>query len=89
MLSQARRGQILEHAEQSEGALEIWSQTLETAIQVVIDCREQLKAEVDRLNASQEAMGASDDMEAATVIRTGPQRQRLRAGKIYFIIKGL
>lgn len=79
LLSQARRGQILEHAEQSEGALEIWSQTLETSTQIVIDCREQLKAEVHRLNVSQEAMGASDDIEAATVIRTGPQRQRLRA----------
>ena len=80
LLSQARRGQILEHAEQSEEALKIWLPTLEEAKSVVHDCREQLKTEIDRLCVTEEAMGKSDELEAATVIRTGPHRQRLRAG---------
>lgn len=80
MLSQARRGQILEHAEESEKALEIWALTLEDAQSIVHDCREQLKAEIDRLSVTKETIGESDDVEAATVVRTGPHRQRLRAG---------
>lgn len=79
-MSQARRGQILEHAEQSEKALEVWSHTLEDAKSIVHECREQLNTEIDRLSIPKEAMGESDEIEAATVIRTGPHRQRLRAG---------
>lgn len=82
MLSQARRGQILEHAEKSEEALEIWLHTLEDAKSIVRDCREQLKAEIDRLSVTEK--GGNDEIEAVTVIRTGPQRQRLRAG-MYFL----
>lgn len=80
MLSQARRGQIFEHAEQSEKALEVWSHTLEDAKFIVHECREQLNAEIDGLSIPKDGMGESDDIEAATVIRTGPHRQRLRAG---------
>lgn len=79
LLSQARRGQILEHAEQSEKALEIWSHTLEDAKSMVFDCREQLKAETSRLGVAEGTMGETDEIEAAVVIRTGPHRQRLRA----------
>ena len=79
LLSQARRGQILEHAEQSEEALDIWQHTLEEAKMIVHECREQLKAETDRLSVMEKAMGGSNDLEAATVTRTGPHRQRLRA----------
>lgn len=79
LLSQARRGQILEHAEHSEEALQIWLHTLEDAKSIVYDCREQLQAEIDRLGLSGEAIGEAEEVEAAIVIRTGPHRQRLRA----------
>lgn len=79
LLSQARRGQILEHAEHSEEALQIWLHTLEDAKSIVYDCREQLQAEIDRLGLSGAAIGEAEEVEAAIVIRTGPHRQRLRA----------
>ena len=81
LLSQIRRGQILEHAEQSRAALQIWMQTLEEATMIVKDCRQQLQAEIDRLGLTDEPvkMGENDEIEAATAIRTGPHRQRLRA----------
>ncbi|CAF9904360.1 MAG: hypothetical protein ALECFALPRED_007533 [Alectoria fallacina] len=79
LLSQARRGQILEHAEQSEEALQIWLHTLEDAKLIVYDCREQLQAEIDRLGLTGEAIREAEEIEAAIVIRTGPHRQRLRA----------
>ena len=78
-MSQTRRGQILEHAEQSEEALQIWLQTLEEAKAIVHESREQLKTEIDRLSVTEEALGESNDVEAATLTRTGPHRQRLRA----------
>lgn len=85
LLSQIRRGQILEHAEHSEEALQIWLHALEAAQAMVQDCRHQLKAEVDRIRLSEEltTMGedvdADKEVESATVARTGPHRQRLRA----------
>lgn len=80
LLSQLRRGQILEHAELSEEALEIWLQTLEQARSVVQECRNQLKAEIDRLGLSEDLVSIEEvDAEGATTIRTGPHRQRLRA----------
>lgn len=80
LLSRLRRGQILEHAELSEEALEIWLQTLEQAKVMVQECRIQLKAEIDRLGLSEDLVSIEElDAEAATTIRTGPQRQRLRA----------
>lgn len=75
-----RRGQILEHAEQSEEALQIWLHTLEEAKLIVHDCREQLEAEIDRLRMTGRATAESDDLEAASAICTGAHRQRLRAG---------
>lgn len=79
LLSQARRGQILEHAEQSEEALQIWLHILEDAQSIVCHCREQLQAEIDRLGLTGEPIGEAEEVEAAIVIRTGPHRQRLRA----------
>lgn len=77
LLSQLRRGQILEHAELSMEALGIWLEALEQAKAMVLDCRDQLSAEIDRLSDDPVLIG--EDVEAATDIRTGPHRQRLRA----------
>lgn len=61
-------------------ALQIWLQTLEEAKLIVQDSREQLEAEIDRLRVTGGATEESDDLEAASAIRTGAHRQRLRAG---------
>lgn len=79
-MSQVRRGQILEHAEQSKEALQIWLHTLDDAKLMVRDCREQLEAGIVRLRVIGGATAESDDSEAASATRTGAHRQRLRAG---------
>lgn len=75
--SRIRRGQILEHAEQSEEALRIWLSTLDMAQEIVHDCRQQLQVELDKLatNVSQAASKSDDEVMA----RTGPHRNRLRS----------
>ena len=81
LLSQIRRGQILEHAGLSGKALEIWRHTLEEATSVVEDCRKHLKAEIHRLGLADDAPSMGDLSEAAgaSASHTGPHRLRLRA----------
>ena len=81
LLSKIRRGQILEHARLSNEALDIWSETLQEAQVIVKDCRDRLQSEIDRLGLTEEPMmiGDTADADAATITRTGPHRQRLRA----------
>ena len=81
LLSQICRGQILEHAEFSEEALGIWLQTLGEAKAIVQDCRNQLKAELERMGLAEDSLNTGDVAEAtgATATRTGSQRLRLRA----------
>lgn len=79
LLSQLRRGQILEHAESSEEALQIWLQTLEQAKIMVQDCRDHLRVEIDRLGLSEDLLSIGEiDAEGAPTTRTGTHRQRLR-----------
>ena len=84
-MSQARRGQILEQAEYSDEALQIWLRTLDEAKLIVQDCRRQLTAEIDRLSAIEGNTGESDELEAASMTRTGAHRQRLRAGMYTYL----
>jgi len=81
LLSQIRRGQILEHAGQNVEALQIWLQTLKEARSIVQDCRDQLRAEVDRMGSTEAivSVGEGDDLDAATTTQTGPHRQKIRA----------
>ena len=81
LLSQIRRGQILEHAELSEEALKIWLHTLDEAKIMVQDCRTQLNAEIERLGLTEDQglNGKGADAEEATATKTGPHRQRLRS----------
>ena len=81
LLSQIRRGQLLEHAELSEEALEVWLHTLEEATVIAQDCRDQLRAEMYRLGLTDDSLWAADvaDAEGTTVARSGLYRQRLRA----------
>ena len=84
-MSKARRGQILEHAEQSDEALQIWLRTLDEAKLIVQDCRRQLKAEIDRLSVIEGDTVEIDELDAASVTRTGAHRQRLRAGMYIYL----
>ncbi|EED20377.1 SNF2 family helicase/ATPase, putative [Talaromyces stipitatus ATCC 10500] len=58
LLSQARRGQLLENAIRRREALEIWQKGLERATQMVDDCREELQAEIAKTKSS--VISASD-----------------------------
>ena len=79
LLSQIRRGQIHEHAEQSQPALKIWQQTLEEAGTIVQESRRQLQVELDRLDRNEPIAHSKVEQEAHSIARTGPHRQRLRA----------
>ena len=80
LLSQIRRGQILEHAELSEDALKIWLHTLEESKTIVDDCRNHLDTELNRLGLTEDLSSTAEvtEAEGAIATRTGPHRQRLR-----------
>ena len=73
-LSQIRRGQILEHARQSEEALQLWRSTLQELKAIVKECRRQVQVDPDRPAPD------SDDWEVneAVAANYGTFRQRLR-----------
>lgn len=77
LLSQIRRGQLLEHSNRSEAALEIWLHTLEEAKLVVEDCRRRFKSVVDEV--SEPADVETSQSEGLPTNRTGVYRQRLRS----------
>ena len=76
MLSQIRRGQILEHANFSQEALEIWLMTLAEAKSIVQDCRDAVRVETEKLGLGED--GEVDEAARATM-HTGPRRLRFRA----------
>ena len=75
LMSQIRRGQILEHAERTQEALTIWLRTLEDARKDVRECRQQLQIEVD--SRTDRNIRPSSEVEADS--RTGACRHRLRS----------
>ena len=77
LLSRIRRGQILEHAEFAQDALDIWSECLKQVQANVSECRQQLNSELERA-ASSNLKDFTDTEQAASVTRSGIQRQRLR-----------
>ena len=78
LLSQIRRGQILEHAELTQEALDIWLLTLDRARVDVQACRKQLELELDNLASETHSQYAYIDDEVAESARTRVYRQRLR-----------
>lgn len=88
LLSQARRGQLLENALQRREALEIWQKGLVRASQMVSDCREQLEAEIAKAKCSggdasdQDSdveSGKDDADQSGKTSRIGACKARLRA----------
>lgn len=77
LLSQIRRGQLLEHSNRSKDALEIWLHTLDQAKLVVEDCRHRLKFVLDEI--SEPAEVEMTQSEGLPTNRSGVYRQRLRS----------
>lgn len=69
--SQIRRGQILENANQSQAALEIWLRALQQSRKMVRECRLQNAAEIDKYESSLE--------QPASLRHIGVHKQRLRS----------
>jgi E3 ubiquitin-protein ligase SHPRH len=88
LLSQIRRGQLLENAARRREALDLWQKALDRSTEIVQDCREQLRVEREKLRS----VRAISEMDKASVdtdkddseeldknSRVGTCRQRLRA----------
>ncbi|KAL1987630.1 hypothetical protein VTN96DRAFT_2871 [Rasamsonia emersonii] len=87
LLSQIRRGQLLENAARRREALDLWQKALDRSTEIVEDCREQLRVVREKVRC---AHGASetdgdtpsdkeDNEETDKNARVGTCRQRLRA----------
>ena len=80
LLSQIRRGQILEHAEHSQEALHIWLKTLEQSKVSVRDCRQQLQIEMQAPGSfGGSPLPLKPEPEGGSTTRTGLLRLRLRS----------
>ncbi|KAL1881049.1 hypothetical protein Plec18167_003591 [Paecilomyces lecythidis] len=90
LLSQTRRGQLLENAHRRNEALEIWKSALVRASEIVQDCRDQLQAERSKDKAMRESLDddtasvdttsdKEDEEGSGKTSRIGTYRQRLRA----------
>ncbi|GAB1195334.1 hypothetical protein APSETT444_004592 [Aspergillus pseudonomiae] len=85
LLSQLRRGQLLENAKHRQQALDLWTKSLERANAIVRECRDRLHLErmerrmsADRDVVSADTTSEDENEEAAKNTRVGA-RQRLRA----------
>ncbi|OJJ47445.1 hypothetical protein ASPZODRAFT_114132 [Penicilliopsis zonata CBS 506.65] len=86
LLSQLRRGQLLENAVRRHEALDLWVSALERASEIVHECRNQLEAERAKALAATKADAATveitsdnENEEIDKNSRLGTFRQRLRA----------
>jgi E3 ubiquitin-protein ligase SHPRH len=84
LLSQIRRGQMLENAKQSHEAMEIWLDAYRQSSAIVDECREQLQTEIE-LHQKQEGSSMNDsehgedDNTSEVDTRLMAYRQRLRS----------
>ena len=81
MLSRIRGGQILEHANRSHDALNIWIEVLEEAKSTVKNDRQQLSSQAARLGLADDLIDHRDvsDTEDPNTSQTGLYRHRLRS----------
>ena len=79
LLSQIRRGQIHEYAEESQTALNIWLTTLDETRVIVDECRRHLQSELDKMSIKGGIANLDDDADSIAMTRIGPHRNRLRA----------
>ena len=76
LLSQIRRGQLLEHAGRSEEALRIWSSALKQSIIAVEECRQTLKTSTD---GHEDTEVRPVESEPRSANHLGSHRHRLRS----------
>ena len=81
LMSQIRRGQILENENRSEAALTIWLEALERSKLIVRECRLELAEETDNQWAvhNRADTAAQSQEDSASVRHVGVRRQRLRS----------
>ncbi|KAF7597423.1 proteasome component M29 [Aspergillus hancockii] len=88
LLSQLRRGQLLENSKHRQKALELWTKSLERASAIVKECRDRLRLEraehrVGVVDADQDATSvdttSEDESEESTKNSRVGARQRLRS----------
>jgi len=84
LLSQIRRGQLMENAHRRREALDIWQKALDRSSEIVQECRDQLQSErekqrINRGTSVETSSDKDDGEEADKNSRIGTYRQRLRA----------
>ncbi|KAL8874480.1 MAG: hypothetical protein Q9174_000173 [Haloplaca sp. 1 TL-2023] len=80
LVSQARRGQMLEHAQRSREALAVWLDTLRQARTIVSEARQRLKLETSNIDPStMETTAHSEGEPGESSAQTGASSQRLRS----------
>lgn len=84
LLSQLRRGQMLENATRRREAFDLWKASLDRASEIVKECMHQLHLErtkiaADGFGRDTPAVDASDNEDGEKFSRLGTNRQRLRA----------
>ncbi|KAL8964154.1 MAG: hypothetical protein Q9183_004656 [Haloplaca sp. 2 TL-2023] len=80
LVSQARRGQMFEHAKRSREALAIWLGTLRQAQTIVSDARQRHKLETNIIDPPTEETAAHNEGELGEIpAQTGASSQRLRS----------
>ncbi|KAL5363771.1 SNF2 family N-terminal domain-containing protein [Aspergillus floccosus] len=88
LLSQLRRGQLLENAMHRQQALDLWMASLKRAVAIVKECRERLESERKKIKTTTDTpekdVGSADTSDnegedADKNPRVGAMRQRLRS----------
>jgi E3 ubiquitin-protein ligase SHPRH len=84
LLSQIRRGQMLENAKQSNEAMEIWLDAYKQSSAIVDECREQLQTEIELHRKQEDSLvevskSDEDDDTGEIETRLTAHRQRLRS----------
>lgn len=86
LMSRLTRGQLMENSPRVKDALEIWRGVLNVSDEIVAECRNNLKKEIEqakaaRLNANPNAneYDIEDDLDESSTGKVGDARRRLRS----------
>lgn len=86
LMSRLTRGQLMENSPRVKLALKLWSEVLETSKEIVAECRENLKKEIEqakaaRMNANPNAdeNAIEDEIDESNTGKIGDARRRLRS----------
>lgn len=88
--SQVRRGQILEHANQPQRALDIWLEVVKEVKELVADSRNQLKTAIQQTKDSAAKAQDTEDVASKTVTQSNRLRNALELEHmcVFFIANG-